>query len=131
MCADDLFEPDDLRACVERGENVLVVARVQDPRRFGVVELASDGSIKAIEEKPIEPKSNLVSTGTWVLDTRVFDYLVPQEPNGEYYLPRAVTMMIADGHAVYAVQTSLWIPIGCPEDITKAEALLRERIVTV
>src|SRR6267154_1522660 len=34
--------------------------RVADPERFGVAELAPDGSVIGFEEKPVEPKSDLI-----------------------------------------------------------------------
>lgn len=44
---------------------------VHDPERYGVVEAAPDGSVRSIEEKPVNPKSNLAITGLYFYDNDV------------------------------------------------------------
>lgn len=39
--------------------------KVQDPERFGIMELDSDNNIISVEEKPINPKSNFAITGLY------------------------------------------------------------------
>lgn len=42
--------------------------RVADPERYGVVDFASDGSVRSIVEKPKVPVSNFAVTGLYFLD---------------------------------------------------------------
>ena len=42
--------------------------RVQDPERYGVVDFAPDGTVRAIIEKPEVPPSNYAVTGLYFLD---------------------------------------------------------------
>jgi glucose-1-phosphate thymidylyltransferase len=44
---------------------------VSDPVRYGVVELADDGKVLSLEEKPERPKSNLAVPGFYIYDGRV------------------------------------------------------------
>lgn len=43
--------------------------RVADPERYGVVDFASDGSVRSIVEKPTKPASNYAVTGLYFLDS--------------------------------------------------------------
>ena len=42
--------------------------RVADPERYGVVDFAPDGSVRAIIEKPAKPPSHFAVTGLYFLD---------------------------------------------------------------
>jgi glucose-1-phosphate thymidylyltransferase len=53
---------------------------VADPERFGVAELDAEGNVVGFEEKPTQPKSNLIPIGVYFLRPdafRVVDKLVP------------------------------------------------------
>jgi len=47
---------------------------VENPKRYGVVEVSEQGEIVSIEEKPIEPKSNLIVPGLYIYDNNVVKY---------------------------------------------------------
>ena len=46
---------------------------VNDPKRYGVIELDSDNNILSIKEKPESPKSNYAITGLYVFDKNASD----------------------------------------------------------
>jgi glucose-1-phosphate thymidylyltransferase len=46
---------------------------VNDPERYGVVELDSNGRAVGIDEKPVSPKTNLAVTGLYFYDQTVVD----------------------------------------------------------
>jgi len=46
--------------------------RVPDPERFGVAELAADGTVLGFEEKPAVPKSDLIPIGVYFLRPDAF-----------------------------------------------------------
>jgi|TARA_B110000259_G_scaffold188072_1_gene244782 glucose-1-phosphate thymidylyltransferase len=55
---------------------------VNDPKRYGVIELDSDNNILSIKEKPESPKSNYAITGLYVFDKNASDIakkLLPSE----------------------------------------------------
>ncbi|MDO8601745.1 MAG: sugar phosphate nucleotidyltransferase [bacterium] len=126
MFADDLHSKDAMTRLIKHPLGVLV-AEHADPKRFGVVVAGKDNKIIEIEEKPLQPKSNLVVSGVYVFDDRIFDYqLVKNERLGEYFLPEVVEQMLRN-HAMYIERTEFWHPIGYPYDIDKAEEILAKK----
>ena len=123
MNADDIHGPDALSTALTH-PLALIVSPHPEPEKFGVVRLSEKGTLLEILEKPEHPPTNLVSTGAMVLDERIFAYQVPVSGVGEFFLPDALQMLARDTE-VAIVEQSLWIPLGRPEDIPKAEEQLQ------
>lgn len=104
----------------------LLVARQEHPERYGVVELNLDGTLKALIEKPEHPTTNLVNSGAMVLLPEIFS-ITPfmHERLGEYLLTDLLTG-IAKKEPVAIVEQKRWITVTYPEDISKAEELLKK-----
>jgi glucose-1-phosphate thymidylyltransferase len=54
---------------------------VQDPERYGVVELGADGKALGIEEKPAAPNSNYAVTGLYFYDGRASEFAKTLKPS--------------------------------------------------
>lgn len=54
---------------------------VNDPERFGIMELTPDGKILSVEEKPKNPKSNYCITGLYFYDKRVVEFAKQVKPS--------------------------------------------------
>jgi dTDP-glucose pyrophosphorylase len=94
------------------------------PSKFGIVVRHPDGTLAEMIEKPEHAPSNLASTGVMVLDENIFKYdPYAVETNGEFYLT-SVLQEYAKEYPIAVVEQNLWIPIGYPEDIAKAEGIL-------
>ncbi|MDP3402854.1 MAG: sugar phosphate nucleotidyltransferase [bacterium] len=124
MFGDDIHGAEALRELIEKPSGLLV-AESPTPERFGVVYVNPDGTMQKIVEKPQHPESNLVYAGPMVLDERIFDFPAPRNENGEYYLTDSFTQFAAK-YPAYVVRQPLWISIGYPEDIKKAEVALAD-----
>lgn len=102
---------------------------VRDPERYGVAELAKDGRVLSIEEKPAEPRSNYAVTGLYFYDNRVVDVAtgLKKSARGEYeitdvnrdYLERDALHMEVLGRG-YA-----WLDTGTHASLHEASAFVQ------
>jgi UDP-N-acetylglucosamine diphosphorylase / glucose-1-phosphate thymidylyltransferase / UDP-N-acetylgalactosamine diphosphorylase / glucosamine-1-phosphate N-acetyltransferase / galactosamine-1-phosphate N-acetyltransferase len=125
MFADDIHGANDI-ARVTSFSRALLTMPTKTPERFGIVVRHPDGTLAEFVEKPTHPPSNLASTGVMVLDTHIFEFEVTKETNGEYYLTDVIAEYVQK-YPMAVVEEDLWIPIGYPEDITRAETILESR----
>src|SRR5687767_2410290 len=94
----------------------IVLAPVENPSAYGLVETAEDGRVLRFLEKPKadEIKSNTINAGTYVLDPRVLDYI----PAGENYSFEYGLFpdLLRRGEKFYAhvPRDTCWIDIGTP-----------------
>jgi len=122
MLADDLHSPAAIKRLVDRGVGILVQEH-PNPERFGVVEVDEHDRVIGIEEKPAQPRTNLVAIGVYVFDTSFFDYPIPLSPRGEYEYDDPFRIMIKK-QDVFVERTDFWHPIGYPQDVEAAQARL-------
>lgn len=73
--------------------------RVADPERYGVVDFAPDGSVRAIIEKPAKPPSHFAVTGLYFLDGSAPERAaaVKPSPRGELEITTLLESYLADG----------------------------------
>jgi NDP-sugar pyrophosphorylase family protein len=122
MFGDDIHGREDIARATSYVRAILV-SSVSQPEKFGIVVRNPDGTLGLMIEKPEHAPSNCASTGAMVLDDHIFEF-EPQTPVlGEYYLSEVIERY-AKKYPIAVVEQQLWIPIGYPEDVTKAETLL-------
>ncbi len=91
-----------LRAAAEDAEKGFATVfgyYVQDPERFGIMEIDKNGKILSVEEKPKNPKSNYCITGLYFYDNRVVDFAKKVKPSarGELEITTLNDMYLQDG----------------------------------
>ena len=118
MYADDMYDKESVREMMGF-DNSLLISTVQDPSRYGVVELDDEGMVKSIVEKPKEPKSKIVATGVYVLNSSIFDYAYPTDVQGEQYFTNVYLEYIKN-NKVFAVYVNHWVSIATPNDLEDA-----------
>ena len=122
LFADDIHGKNDLARATSYIRSILV-SSVSHPEKFGIVVRNPDGTLGLMIEKPEHAPSNCASTGAMVLDEHIFEF-DPQTPvKGEYYLTEVIERY-AQKYPIAVVEEHLWIPIGYPEDIIRAETIL-------
>ncbi len=72
---DNLIEADAIARFVAVKPEAVLVKRVDNPARYGVVTIAK-GMVKGIVEKPKEAKSNVISTGTYAFTKQIFNFFI-------------------------------------------------------
>ena len=101
---------------------------VQNPERYGIVELDTQGNVKSIEEKPKSPKSNLAIPGLYFFDHSVVEKAKQVKPSARGELE------ITDIHNAYwkedrlrvsiLEQGTAWLDTGTVQSLSKAHAFV-------
>ena len=101
---------------------------VQNPKRYGIVELDDDGEVKSIEEKPNRPKSNLAIPGLYFFDHTVMEKATQVKPSARGELE------ITDIHNAYwkagklgvtvLEQGTAWLDTGTVQSLSKAHGFV-------
>jgi bifunctional UDP-N-acetylglucosamine pyrophosphorylase/glucosamine-1-phosphate N-acetyltransferase len=122
MFADDIHGKKDLARATSFSRSMLAITS-DTPERFGVIVRNPEGTLYEMNEKPEHPASNLVSTGPLVLDKNIFAF-EPEAPiNGEFFMPEILERYSRE-YPIAVVEQQLWIPVGYPEDIEKANEII-------
>ncbi len=122
MYGDDIHGGETLKKAI-LNEHAILGTHSDTPERYGVLVPNTDGTLKEILEKPKNPPSNLINIGGFVITESIFDYAVPVSDSGELYVTDMLTVY-AQNNPVQILEQDVWIPIGYPEDIERAERIL-------
>jgi glucose-1-phosphate thymidylyltransferase len=81
-----------------RGATIFGI-EVQDPEKYGVVEISDAGDPISLEEKPLRPKSNVAVPGLYFFDASVLERTktVTRSPRGEYEITSVISTYMSDG----------------------------------
>lgn len=97
---------------------------VNDPERFGIMELDNDGKILSVEEKPQHPKSNYCITGLYFYNKRVVDYAKNVKPSarGELEITSLNDLYLQDGtlKGIIFGRGFAWLDTGTIDSLIEA-----------
>jgi glucose-1-phosphate thymidylyltransferase len=119
-----------LESAVARTDGATVFAyRVEDPERYGVVELDAAGRAISLEEKPARPKSNHAVTGLYFYDNRVVEFARALQPSarGEYEITD-INRRYMDEGALFVEQMGrgyAWLDTGTHDSLLEASEFVR------
>jgi glucose-1-phosphate thymidylyltransferase len=102
---------------------------VNDPERYGVVEMSPDGKALGIEEKPAHPKSNTAVTGLYFYDGRASEFARTLTPShrGELEITalNQVYLDAGDLHVELLGRGFAWLDTGTHDSLIQAGELIR------
>lgn len=124
--ADDFSE--DIKSFKNGGR--IFAKKVNDPKRFGVVEFDKDRNVVSIEEKPIKPKSNFAIPGLYIFDEHVVQYAKEVQPSerGEIEITELQSRYLTDGKLDVRMVENEWIDAGTHDSLLDASILVREKL---
>ncbi|PVU75260.1 glucose-1-phosphate thymidylyltransferase [Sulfolobus sp. SCGC AB-777_G06] len=112
-----------------KGSASILLAKVDNPNRFGVA-VIKDGKVIKLVEKPKEPISDLALVGVYGFTREIFDVIESLKPSwrGELEITDALQGLIDRGKEVdYEIVQGWWKDTGTPRDILEANAFLLDR----
>jgi glucose-1-phosphate thymidylyltransferase len=117
----------------ESADIVTWVKKVEDPRRFGVVELDENGFVKKLIEKPSDTSNNMALVGFYYFKhaealVQAIEKQMDKDTQlgGEYYLADAVNIMLADGLKMRVEEVDIWKDCGKPGPLLETNRYLLE-----
>ncbi len=129
---DTFIQADLFPLTAEAADLVAFVKPVDDPRRFGVAEVDSEGWVKHLREKPDGMEyGNLALVGFYYVREAV-DLMQAIErqmsdqvrTKGEYYLADAFNIMIEAGARMRTETVQVWEDCGKPETVLRTNRFL-------
>ncbi len=133
MNGDVVVEKELIKGLAHRDEfdlsDAIVVGReVNDPWRYGVMEL-SEERLEKIVEKPefSSTSSKIINAGIYRFNEKIFDEIgkVKISKRGEYEIVDAINALAKDGKVMVKVYGGFCIDIGDEDDLKSAEELIK------
>jgi len=120
---DNLIEAPTIADFVDIEPEAMLVKRVDNPVRYGVVN-TEGGKVKGIVEKPKEAGSNLVNTGIYAFTRDVFKFT-----ESVLDIPDVLNNMIAEGYSIKAQETEgTWLDVVYPWDVISLNNAILQNI---
>ena len=116
-------------ANAEHGRATIFGYYVNDPERFGIMEVDEDGHVLSVEEKPKNPKSNYCITGLYFYDGRASQmaHMVKPSARGELEITSMNDLYLKDGSldAKLLGRGFAWADTGTMDSLLEAAEFVR------
>ena len=105
----------------------ILLSHVPNPESFGVAEIADDGSLLRLVEKPARPPSDLALVGIYLFDAAIADavHAISPSARGELEITDAIQHLVDSGKTVrWSVVDGWWKDMGTKQDLLAAQRLV-------
>lgn len=134
ILGDAIFETDFSQIHDEQVDAIAWVKPVEDPRRFGVAAVDSQGLVTGLVEKPSEMSNNLALVGMYYfkrgedLLTAIDEQMQKDmRTKKEFYLADAIGLMLKKGLKMRTVVVDEWLDAGLPEAVLETNRRLLDK----
>ena len=112
-----------------QGGAAIFAKKVDDPKRFGVVEFDKDYKVLSLEEKPEKPKSNYAQTGLYIYNKHVFDYIRSIKPSarGELEITDLNKVYLEKGELQARIVEGEWMDAGTFDSLLAASNFMARK----
>jgi dTDP-glucose pyrophosphorylase len=126
IMGDNLYSSDDIRELSRKSEFYVSAFRSDSPSAYGVLDTKGD-MLAGIEEKPAQPKGNLVNTGLYRLTPEIFGEIMKlkKSKRGEYELTDALTSLAKHNKVRVYKLRDYWIDMSYKEQLPIIEETLK------
>jgi len=117
LMGDNFYPREDIRKCLSYGISVLCQRMEKNVESFGTVRTENEFLV-GIDEKSAKPKSNIVNTGLYVLNNRIFGEIrnLEESVRGEHEITDALNRLVGKVR-IKVFLAEEWIPVTYPWDI--------------
>lgn len=133
--SDTLIETDFSFLEREKSDGVAWVKAVDDPRRFGVVDVNEDGWIKRLIEKPDTKENNLAVVGCYYFKSgenlmAAIEEQIQQDVKlkNEFFLADAINILLESGALMRVEHVDTWLDTGTIDATLETNAFLLKRM---
>ena len=130
---DDTILEVDLTTMVKDACSSIGAKEVEEPKRFGIIEL-ENGFIKNLIEKPENPPTNIAIVGVYYIQNSPLLFECLQEiidkeirTQNEYQLTDGLQLMLEKGEKMKAVEIDGWYDCGKPESLLATNRYLLQK----
>ena len=116
-----------------RPDALVLLKKMPNPQAFGVAQLDNNNCIVRIEEKPQQPKSDLVVVGIYIFSPVIHRAIEQIKPSarGELEITDSIQQLINNGGQVLSqVLEGWWLDTGSRDDLLKANRIMLEEFAT-